>query len=82
MQLRKVLFITLLICSWGLTVQAQIYIKSEYIPSSSFKNENGDKFGGKNLGLALTTNNPLYTLLFLEVSPYKQVRDAQNGHRV
>jgi hypothetical protein len=32
---------------FGLTAQAQVYIKSEYIPYSSFKDENGDKLGGK-----------------------------------
>lgn len=31
----------------GLTAQAQIYLKSEYIPHSNFKDENGNNLGGK-----------------------------------
>jgi len=46
-RLVKVLILIFLVCSWGLTAQAQIYIKSEYIPYSNFKDENGNKLGGK-----------------------------------
>jgi hypothetical protein len=46
-RLIKVLILMSFIYSCGLTVQAQIYIKSEYIPYSSFKDENGNKLGGK-----------------------------------
>lgn len=36
-----------LVCVFGFTAQAQIYVKSEYIPYSNFKDENGNKLGGK-----------------------------------
>lgn len=43
----KVSILVLMICLSGVTAQAQIYIKSEYIPYSNFKDENGNKLGGK-----------------------------------
>lgn len=43
----KIVVLIGFVCVFGLTAQAQIQIKSEYIPYSSFKDENGNKLGGK-----------------------------------
>ncbi|MCE9108242.1 DUF6268 family outer membrane beta-barrel protein [Bacteroides pyogenes] len=43
----KTVILTAAFCMLGLIAQAQIYIKSGYIPYSDFKDENGNKLGGK-----------------------------------
>jgi hypothetical protein len=43
----KTIILTTIVCMFGLTAQAQIYIKSEYIPYSNFKDANGNNLGGK-----------------------------------
>lgn len=43
----KTIILTTIICILGITAQAQISVKSEYIPYSKFKDENGNNLVGK-----------------------------------
>lgn len=44
---RDIAILTGFICITSITAQAQISLKSEYLPYSNFKDENGNKLGGK-----------------------------------
>ncbi len=45
--IKAIVLATVICCVSAFTAQAQISFKSEYIPYSSFKDENGNKLGGK-----------------------------------
>lgn len=47
LKLLKTVILATIISVSGFTVQAQVYLKTEYIPYSSFKDENNNKLGGK-----------------------------------